>query len=684
MSKPSRPANRLARETSAYLRQHMHNPVDWFPWGEEAFAKARAEGKPLLVSIGYSACHWCHVMERESFEDEAIAGLMNQWFVPIKVDREERPDVDQIYMDAVMRLQGHGGWPLTAFCRPDGSPFYCGTYFPPEPRHGLPSFRQVLEGLHRAYHEQREKVDETARQVLAALRERPRGMASAPPGPEQLLAAARRVMQGADAAHGGFGGGPKFPTPANLDVVLAAAPLLPESERSAVLAHMQLTATEMSRRGLYDQLGGGFHRYCVDGHWGVPHFEKMLYDQGQLMRFYADLWRQTGAHDDDLAWPILETAAWLRREMRAPDGGCYASQDADSEGVEGKFYVWTPDEVNAVLGEARGREFCAAYAVRKPGNFEHSNVLWDEARGPRESFAPERAELLAARAKRIPPATDTKRLLGWNALTISGLAYAGSLFGDEALLDDASALAEFCATRLRGPRAESWLRVFAEGAAKVPAFLDDLAPWLAALLDLHRAGRGERWLALALAVAEEICARFFDAAENDLFFTPADGEKLVHRPRSDHDGATPHSAGLAVVGLLRAATLSGRAGFRATAERVLRTHAFALERAPHGLPTLARAGAWAERGLAVAVVIGADADPRTDALARAARRALAPEDVVLVAAPGSASPLLDPTWLRGKALAEGAPAAYLCRGTECSLPVTEPSELALLAAPPTA
>jgi uncharacterized protein YyaL (SSP411 family) len=516
--------------------------------------------------------------------------------------------------------------------------------------------------------------------VVAALAEHPRGVASALPGAEQLLAAARRVMQSADLEHGGFGGAPKFPTPSNLELLVAAAPLLPASEREAVLAQLRLTASEMSRRGLYDQLAGGFHRYCVDGHWGVPHFEKMLYDQGQLLRFYAALWCQTGARDEHLWWPISETAAWLRREMRAPDGGCYASQDADSEGVEGKYYVWTPGQVAAVLGAARARDFCAAYGVREPGNFEHGSVLWDEARGPRETFAPERAELLAARAKRIPPATDTKRLLGWNALAISGLAYAGSLVGDEALLDDACALGEFCATKLRAPNG-SWLRVFAEGAARVPAFLDDLSTWLAALLDLHRAGCGERWLGLALEVAEEICARFFDPDENDLFFTPADAESLVLRPRSDHDGATPHAAGLAVVGLLRAATLSGRRPLRLTAERVLRTHAFALERAPFSLPTLARAGAWAARELDVAVVIGAEGDPRTAALARAARRALGPEDAVIVAAPGASAGPLDPTWLLGKTTSGGAPAAYVCRGTACSLPVTSPEALAALVSP---
>jgi hypothetical protein len=308
-------------------------------------------------------------------------------------------------------------------------------------------------------------------------------------------------------------------------------------------------------------------------------------------------------------------------------------------------------------------------------------VLWDVLRAPRETFAPERAELLAARAKRVSPATDTKRLLGWNALTISGLAYAGSLVGDEALLADAEALAEFCATRLRDAASGRWLRVYAEGAARVPAFLDDLAPWLAALLDLHRAGCGERWLALGLDVAEEIRARFFDADEDDLFFTPLDAEPLVHRPRSDQDGATPHSAGLAVVGLLRAATLSGRAPLRAVAERVLRTHAFALERAPYALPTLARAGAWAERGLSVAVVIGERADPRRDALAQAARRALGPEDAVLVAEPGEQNALLDPSWLAAKTPLAGAPAAYICRGTTCSLPTGDPSALGGLIAP---
>ncbi len=627
--------NRLANETSAYLRQHMHNPVDWYPWGEEALAAASRAEKPLLVSIGYSACHWCHVMERESFEDPETAALMNELFVCVKVDREERPDVDQIYMDTVVRLHGHGGWPLTVFCAPDGRPFYGGTYFPPEPRHGLPSFRQLLAAIHRTWQEQRARVDDTARQILAALSERPRGVATAPPGAGTVAAAARSLLESADAEHGGFGSGPKFPTSPNLALLLAACDVLPEGEARPVLEFLRFSCGEMARRGLWDHLGGGFHRYCVDGHWGVPHFEKMLYDQGQLLAVYTDVWRRTGERDENLVWPVRETAGWLRREMTGPEGGFYASQDADSEGHEGRFYVWTPAEVEAVLGRERAAVFCRAYGVTAEGNFEGTNVLWDLARGPRGELAAERAELFAARAKRVAPATDTKRVLGWNGLAISGLAYAGSVLDEPALLADAAAAADFVRERLAAPGGR-WWRVFAEGQAKVPAFLDDLAAWLAALLDLYRASGDPALPALALSVAEQIQARFFDPEENDLFLTPADGERLAHRPRSDHDGATPHSSGLATLGLLRAAALAGRDDLRRTAERVLRTHAFVLERAAAAYPTLARAALLAEREVSCAVVVGEPADPRTRALALRARRSLAPEDAVLVVAPGAA------------------------------------------------
>jgi hypothetical protein len=673
-----RATNRLASETSAYLRQHMHNPVDWHPWGAEALARAHAEDKPLLVSIGYSACHWCHVMERESFEDPETAALMNRLFVNVKVDREERPDVDQIYMDTVVRMTGHGGWPLTVFCTPDGRPFHAGTYFPPEPRHGLPSFRQLLEAVADAWTARRPAVEEQAGRLVGVLRERARGVAEAPPGRATLARAAREILAAADREHGGFGSGPKFPTPPNLEVLLAACDELPAAERGPLLDFVAFTCREMARRGLYDALGGGFHRYCVDGHWGIPHFEKMLYDQGQLLRVYAEAWRRTG--DDDLVWPIRETFAYLAREMTAPEGGFFASQDADSEGVEGKFYAWTPDQVRAALGPGRGDAFCRAFAVTPEGNFERgTSVLWDLAREPRDAFAAERALLFRARGARVPPATDRKRLAAWNGYAVSGLSFAGSLLADAAMLEAARSAAEFVLAHLRDERGRL-LRSFDAGRAVVPAFLDDVASLANACLDLHRAGAGDGWLVEGVRFAEDVARRFFDADEGDLFLSADDAERLAVRPRGDHDGATPHSTGQALLALVRAGALAGRADLASVAARVARTHAFALGRAPAAHPTLARAVALLERGVSVAVVVGDPGAPATRALAGRARRILGPEDAVVVAAPEQPAPGLDPAWLRGRGLVNGRPAAYVCRGTTCSLPATDPAALAPLAA----
>jgi hypothetical protein len=679
--KHDRPANRLAREASAYLRQHMYNPVDWYPWGPEALARAEREDLPLLVSIGYSACHWCHVMERESFEDTETAALMNRLFVNVKVDREERPDVDRIYMDTVTALTGHGGWPLTVFCTPEGLPFYGGTYYPPTPRHGLPSFREVLIQIEHAYRKRGTAVREQAARIVQALAQRPAGVASQPPGIATALTGARRLLRGADAEHGGFGSAPKFPTPPYLDLLLASCDHLPEPEARAALAHVVLTAREMALGGVYDQLGGGFHRYSVDAHWGVPHFEKMLYDQGQLLRTYTEAWRRSGPGSDELAWPVRETAAWLLREMAAPDGGFYASQDADSEGEEGTFYVWTPAQIEAVLGRERAAAFCHAYAVSTAGNFEHgTTVLSDAARAPREALAAERAALLRARSARPAPGTDRKRVAAWNGLAISGLARAGSLLGDAALVEAARAAAEFALARLYG--ADGRLhRIWDGERARVQAFLDDHAALLEALLDLYRAGAGERFLPEALRLADAIAERFFERDENDLYLTPADGERLAHRPRSDHDGATPGSTGWAVLGLLRAAALSGREDLRSIVDRVLRTHAFVLERAPESEPTLARAALLAEAGLSVAVIVGAPDASATRALAERARRALGPEDAVVVVRPGAPPPPgLDPAWLAGREPTGGKPTAWVCRGVACSLPTTDPEALAPLPA----
>jgi uncharacterized protein YyaL (SSP411 family) len=662
--------NRLADETSAYLRQHMDNPVDWYPWGPEAFARAQAESKPVLVSIGYSACHWCHVMAHESFEHEPTAELMNELFVNIKVDREERPDVDQIYMDTVVRLTGHGGWPLTVFCTSDGRPFYAGTYYSREPRGQGPTFRQILTAVHDAWKKRPDEVEQNAAQILAALEDRPQGEARGASGVELLRAGASSILQSADLEHGGFGGAPKFPTPTNLALLLAAVDLLPEPDAERALQHCLHSTEEMARRGLYDHLGGGFHRYCVDATWTIPHFEKMLYDQGLLLQIYAEAIRRSGR--EELEWPVRETVAYLRREMTAPEGGFYASQDADSEGEEGRFYVWTPAQLREVLGED-AEAFAHAYGVGEGGNFEHGTThLVDRARGPRALFAASREKLLAERSRRVPPGTDTKRVTSWNGYTIAGLARAASALEDETILDDATRAADFVFDEMTD-RDGRLLRVFAEGRAHVTAFLDDHAAMIEACLELHRAGADASYLERALQLGHEVCERFYDADAGDLFLTPADGEPLVHRPRSDNDGATPQATGHALLGLLRLAELCGSDELGRVARRVLDTHAYVLERIPHAFPSLLRAAALAERGVSVAVVVGEAQSDGARALLARARLALGPEDAVVAVAPGGPRPAaVAASWIEGREAEGGRATAYVCRGTSCSLPIRDP------------
>ena len=672
-----RTTNRLAREASAYLRQHQWNPVDWYPWGEEALERARREDRPLLVSIGYSACHWCHVMERESFENNEIAARMNAAFVNIKVDREERPDVDQIYMNTALKLHGHGGWPLNAFCTPDGRPFFVGTYFPPVARGGSAGFPDVIEAVMDAWRNRRAEIEDNASQIAAALDARPQGASDRVAGAEAVIHAARLVMRGADATHGGFGTSSKFPTPANLELLVTALDFLPPSEATANARFLSLTAHEMSRRGLFDQLGGGFHRYCVDASWTIPHFEKMLYDQGQLLSFYAEMARRSHAAAD-FVWPMQETIEYLRREMRGEGGAYYASQDADSEGVEGKFFVWTPAEIEAVLG-GDAAAFCTIYGVRPHGNFEHFTThLVDEARAPRSEQASARARLLAARSRRIPPATDPKHVASWNGYLISGLARAATVLGDASVLDDAVRAADFVLEQMLVDGRLA--RVHNAGRAQVEGFLDDHAAMLAACLDLQRAGAGMRFLESADGLAREILRRFADPLTGALYLTPNDGEHaknpLIHRPRSDHDGATPDAAGLALLGLTRLAALADSAELEAFVSLSLAESALLLERAPHAFPTLLRAVALRSRGLAVAVVIGDPESADTRALAERARKLLRPEDAVIVSAPGAGWPKgVAASWFTGRDAKGGRATAYLCRGAICSLPVQVPSEL---------
>ena len=667
--------NRLAQEVSAYLLQHSQNPVDWYPWGPEALERAREEDRPLLVSIGYSACHWCHVMEGESFENESTAAMMNAHFINIKVDREERPDVDQIYMDAVVRLNdGQGGWPLTVFCTPDGRPFFGGTYYPPEPRHGMPSFSQILEAIDDAWTNRRTEIDEAAGRILETIQ------ASTTPGPEMrvemahISQASSLLMGQADTEHGGFGQGPKFPTPTNLELQLAVLDLLPKEQADPIARHLTQTAEEMARGGLYDHLGGGFHRYCVDGHWTIPHFEKMLYDQGLLLRFYAELIRR-GSAPGDLAWPLRETVDYLRREMTSPEGGFYASQDADADGVEGSYQVWTPESVRTVLGE-KADAFSQAYGVTAAGNFEEGQThLTDQARAPRTEFQSERAALLEARHGRVAPDTDRKRVAAWNGYTISGLVRASEALQDPSVLQDAVAAMDFVTDEMVDDDGRLF-RVFNGGRASVPAFLDDYAALLDASLDLYRAGAGERFLTIALHFAQEIGDRFYDPAMGRLYYTAADGDPLVYRPETDNDGATPAAAGLAAVGLVRLGQLAGLQIIEKQADAIIDGQSDWVTRAPHALPTLMRAAALRMRGVSVAVIIGDPDEAETQALAHRARRVLLPDDAVVSLAPGAQRPIgVAATWLEGREPEGGRPTAWVCRGRSCSLPVTRPEEL---------
>ena len=667
--------NRLGDEVSAYLLQHANNPVDWHPWGAEALNRAKLENRPLLISIGYSACHWCHVMEHESFEDSTTADIMNAHFINIKVDREERPDLDQIYMDAVTRLnEGQGGWPLTVFCTPEGRPFFGGTYYPPEPRHGMPSFTQVLEAMNQAWNHQRSEIDDAAQKILMAMQSPLEASASAPIDISTVTRASHLLMRGADTENGGFGRAPKFPTPPNLEFQLSALDVLPAAEAKSLASHLFLTAKEMARRGLFDHLAGGFHRYCVDSEWTIPHFEKMLYDQGLLLRFYAELIRRGGGRDE-LAWPIRETVAYLRREMTSPEGGFYASQDADADGVEGAYQVWTPDEIKQVLGD-QSEAFCLAYGVNALGNFEGATThLTDQAREPREAFQQERTKLLEARTQRVAPETDRKRVAAWNGYVISGLVRASEALDDAQILKDAKRAMDFVLDEMINDEGKLH-RVFNVGRAAVPAFLDDHAALLEASLDLYRAGAGERFLTTALHFAQEIGDRFYDSAQGLLFYTAKDGEALVHRPQTDPDGATPASAGLAALGLIRLAQLSGLRVIQEQADAVIQSQSQSLVETPHALPTLLRAAALRLRGVSVAVIIGERDDPRTQALADRARRVLLPDDAVVCLAPGEPRPTgVAESWLRDREPEAGQPTAWVCRGTTCSLPATRPEDL---------
>jgi uncharacterized protein YyaL (SSP411 family) len=674
--------NRLSGESSLYLRQHADNPVDWYPWGEEALARARDEDRPILLSIGYSSCHWCHVMAHESFEDEATAAVMNELFVCIKVDREERPDVDALYMQATLSLAGQGGWPMTVFLTPDGRPYYAGTYFPPTERSGLPAFPDLCRALAGAYRTRRDDVEaqaaEVARRLGAAAARTPSAEALDARTLDDAVVGLARVF---DPTQGGFGGAPKFPPSLALEFLLLRLWRRPDDHHTREMT--ELTLARMAGGGIYDQIGGGFHRYSVDGHWLVPHFEKMLYDNALLARAYALGYRLTGSPEHRRV--AEETLDYLLREMRRPDGGFAAAQDADSPGGEGAFFVWTPQQLEGLLTPEQARAVTLRYGVRREGNFEGASILhvvapMDElvrqlGEGAPELLAQARATLYAARSQRPAPARDDKVVTAWNGLAIAAFADAGIILGRPDYVEAAVATAAFTLDALvvdgRLRRVHT-----AEAGARHLGQLDDHADLCHGLLRLYEATFDPRWLSAVRELADQMIGLFADPIGGGFFYAGSDGETLLARTRELEDHPTPAGNSQAALVLLRLADLTGESALAEHALGALRMVREQMARFPQAFGTalIALDHRLSERR-AIAVV-GPRDDPRTAALVRAAREGAGPFDALALGDPNVAEAAEAAPLLADRPLVDGAPAAYVCQGFACRAPLSDPGELA--------
>ena len=675
--------NRLIHETSPYLLQHAHNPVDWHPWGEEAFGLSRDRDVPVLLSVGYSSCHWCHVMERESFEDPKIAALMNELFVSIKVDREERPDVDSIYMGAVQAMTGQGGWPMTVFLTPAGDPFYGGTYFPPDDRGGLPAFPSVLRAISDSYQSNRSEVKRVSGQLVERIRLSGTGVPSSDPLTQEILAGAFRTVKGQfDDTNGGVGMQPKFPQPMTYEFLLRYHARTGDPD---ALEIVQLTLDRMADGGIYDQIGGGFHRYSTDAFWLVPHFEKMLYDNALLVKLYLHAFQVTD--DDQYRQVVEQTLEYVRREMTSPEGGFYSAQDADSEGVEGKYFVWRPEEIISVLGKDQGQVVNRYYGVTEVGNFEGRSILHrseasrqiaDEIDLSEEAFAEllgdSNARLLQARQERIAPMRDDKVLTAWNGMMLRAYAEAGAVLARPDYVDTARRSASFLLDAMK--KGDRLLRTYRDGEAKLNAYLDDYASLIDGLIALHEADLDFRWLREAESLADHMIGLFWDDASRQFYDTGSDHEKLIVRPRDVADNAVPSGGSMAADTLLRLAVITGNSEFESKAVASLRSAREMMAQFPMG------AGHWLgaldfylSRPKEVAI-IGDPLDADTRALAGQVSRRFLPNRVLVVADPktseGSGYPLLS-----GRALVDGKAAAYVCENYVCKLPVTDPRELAI-------
>ena len=679
--------NRLINETSPYLLQHAHNPVEWYPWGEEALSRSKEEDKPILLSIGYSACHWCHVMERESFEDDAIAGLMNANFVNVKVDREERPDLDAVYMEAVQMLTGSGGWPMTVFLTPEGKPFYGGTYFPPTDRMNMPGFPRLLLAVTEAYRTNRGEVERVTNQLSEQMgRSGQISQGSGLLSADVLHEAYSRLAANFDYQNGGFGAAPKFPQPMTPEFLLR---YYHHGYSTRALEMVEMTLEKMAYGGMYDQLGGGFHRYSTDAYWLVPHFEKMLYDNALLARLYLHAWQITGG---DLYRRIVEeTLDYVLREMTDQAGGFYSAQDADSEGVEGKFFVWTPDEIREVLGEADGNMLGGFYGVTDAGNFEGANIL-NIPQGP-EAFALEhdieegdltaliargKPRLLREREGRIHPFLDDKVIASWNGLMLRAFAEAGAALKRDDYLMAAEANARFLheAMTVDG----NLLRTYREGQAKIPGYLEDYACAADGYLALYEATLEGDWLDRAVALARRMVDLFWDEGVGGFYDTGSEHETLVTRPRDVFDNAQPCGGSVASEVLLKLALITGDEDYNLKASRPLRALSRLMTQAPGGAAYwLGVLDFYVSLPKEIAI-IGDLADAEAGALLDAVHVRYLPNKVVVGSAGGGENAengrAYEMPLLAERGMVDGKPTAYVCQNYVCQLPVTDPQALA--------
>jgi uncharacterized protein len=662
--------NRLARETSPYLLQHAHNPVDWYPWGEEAWAKARAEDRPVFLSIGYSACHWCHVMERESFEDEETARVLNEDFVSIKVDREERPDLDSIYMQAVQMMTGHGGWPMSTFLTPEGKPFFAGTYFPPEDRHGMPAFRRVLEHVVNVYRSRRTEVEEASNEVAKALGG---GLRLSKEGQtithDALDGAASRIAAGYDPVHGGFGTAPKFPPSMSLDFLMQVAHRTNDARLREIVIN---TLTKMARGGMYDQIGGGFHRYSVDARWLVPHFEKMLYDNALLARLYTRAWQWT--KDPLFARIAKEILGFIAREMTSPDGGFYSTLDADSEGEEGKFYVWTRAEVMELLGADEGRVFCALYDITERGNWEGHNIL----NVPREPasvaadlgielvqlddiVARGKCKLYGAREARVRPGRDEKILSGWNGWMLAAFAEAALAFDKNTYREIVVKNALYLSTRISNGKLSRH--------AHIAGLLEDYSGMAWGFTLAYEATHERRFLDAARVLAEAMLARFRDEENGGFYDTPTDHEQLITRPKDLFDNATPAGTSVACDVLMRHALLFGEERYAQIATDTLERMWPVIEKYASGFGFALGVAEWrAAEPREIAITGDEDA---SRALQRVVGETFLPHRVLVAGRASADLPLMEQR-------PQDRATAYVCVGYACEEPTSDPERLRVL------